>query len=80
MRYYAKISFLNSGFRRIHAEIWETSHIDETNYDIRILNKKFFKFSSAKKWSEKSLLKSTLSENFSHVFIKDIDLIKRELR
>ena len=80
MKYYAKISFLNAGFRRAHAEIWETSFIDESNYDKRIKDKRFFKFSSAKRWSEKEIIKNLINENISYVFIKDEDLIKEKLQ
>jgi hypothetical protein len=79
MKYYAKISFLNSGLKRIHAEIWKTSFIDESNYDEKICEKYFFRFGSSKRWSEKNITKLFLKENFPCIFIKDVDLIKKEL-
>ena len=72
MQFYAKIVRMEKGSFNYCATIWKSDeHIDSV-----WKFKKFFFCNSARKWSEKQIVKSVIRHS-SNVFIKEQDVIRR---
>jgi hypothetical protein len=79
MNHYAKITGPHKGNKKIFVEIWETEVIDEITYDTKIMEKSFWTISFAKNWVEKTLIKLTTKNQLKHFFIKDEDVIRKDM-
>jgi hypothetical protein len=79
MKYYAKITGPNKSNKKIFVEIWETEVVDEITYDKRVKEKSFWTIFFAKNWIEKTIIKLTIKNKMKYFFIKDDDIIRKEL-
>jgi hypothetical protein len=80
MNHYAKITGPHKSSKKIFVEIWETEVIDGITYDKKIMEKSFWTITFAKNWVEKNLIKLTTKNKTKHFFIKDEDVIRKELK
>ena len=80
MRYYAKMTGTHPSGNKIFVEIWEAEPFDDdSTFDRMIYRKKFWRYSSAKKWAEKQIMKLVMKNKLEYFFIKDEDIIRREI-
>jgi len=79
MRYYAKITGPHKGGKKIFVEIWETEFVDGVTYDNKIKEKSFWTIFFAKSWIERSMIKLITKNQMKHFFIKDEDIIRKDL-
>lgn len=73
IEFYAKITPVHKGMFNYHVTIWKSSNGIESIWN----TKNFFKISSAKKWSEKIILRS-IAKDKSAMFVKESDVIRRK--
>jgi len=79
VQYYVKMTGPSRGSKKIFVEIWKTECVDEVTYDEKISKKSFFRMSSAKKWAESRIMKLIMKNEMKYFFIKDEDIIRRDL-
>lgn len=76
MRYYAKLSGPHPGGYKIFVEIWEAEPIGESTIDSKVASKSFWRYTSAKRWIEKEIMRRTMKNKLQHFFISDEYVIK----
>jgi hypothetical protein len=79
MSYYAKLVPPCSKRKKIYVEIWKSTPIGDSEYDELVSHKLFWTFGRAQKWSNKELLRYNMKDKMKYVFIKDEDILRKEL-
>jgi hypothetical protein len=79
MEYYAKMTGPHKGGAKIFVEIWKTENIDGVTYDEKIAEKSFFTMTFAKNWAETKIMKTMMRNEMKYFFIKDEDIIRKDL-
>ena len=79
MQYYIKMTGPHRGSKKIFVEVWKAEDIDGVTYDEKIYQKRFFRISSAKRWSESKIMRLMMKNEMKYFFIKDEDIIRKDL-
>ena len=79
MKYYVKMTGPQRGGRKIFVEIWKTETIDDVTYDEKIKEKSFFTMTFAKNWAHTQVMKMIMKNEMKYFFIKDEDIIRKDL-
>jgi hypothetical protein len=79
MEYYAKMTGPHKGGKKIFVEIWKTENIDGITYDEKACERSFFTMTFAKNWAQTKMMKLIMKNEMKYFFIKDEDVIRKEL-